>query len=283
MPVCTRRLLLLAALLLPACGRPPEVPARQLIVFATLYPLADIARQVGGDRVRIDWLVDSGDPIETFTLSEADRTRMSGVDLILADGTGRTEVWAQREIDRRRETGSVGTVDQTPSAWQAPSGGLLVLDPTLAAEYAHFVAKLLSRRLPSEANLFRQRAEAYAAELERTAASFTAPPGPPVMVLSELFQPLLARFGVRTTLVSADPLRFTAKDADAVRRSADDSGAKVLIVPFDTPPGTRTHLEELTGLRVFALDALGYPNYEQHSSYLDVLKYNLEQLRVATG
>ena len=36
------------------------VPSPKL-VLTTVYPLADIARQVGGNRVKVEWLIDSPD------------------------------------------------------------------------------------------------------------------------------------------------------------------------------------------------------------------------------
>ncbi|HEX8324017.1 MAG TPA: hypothetical protein VF595_08885, partial [Tepidisphaeraceae bacterium] len=67
--------LLLGLVLVMSCDRTPAPapPPRQLVVFSTLFPLADIARNVGGDRVRVDWLLDLGDPIETYVLSRRDR------------------------------------------------------------------------------------------------------------------------------------------------------------------------------------------------------------------
>lgn len=270
--------------LVAACDRtPPTAPPRTLVVFATLYPLADLARRVGGERVRVDWLLDLGDPITDYALSRRDRERMTGVDLVLCDGIGRTETWAREEIGRLGETGTVVGVSGTPGASDVPANGLLYLDPVLAAAYARELADAMARRTPSEGDGFRARADAMAKEIEATAATFVRGPGAGVMVLSGLFAPLLGRCGVPSTLYEADYLNLSPADAEAVRRAAENAGVRTLIVPFDTPPGTLANLQERTGLKPFALDPLGYPNFPQHSTYLDVLKFNLEQLKLATA
>lgn len=277
---------LLAALVpFAGCDRTPTpaAPPRTQIVFATLYPLADIARQVGGDLVKVDWLFDLGDPLDRYALDAADRVRMAGADLILCDGAGRTETWALRELDRIRETDALVPVDQTKDAWQAPPGGLLVLDPTLAGQYAYNLAAALNRRVPSRGGQFRQNADAFVAKIDAAVASFRAPPDAQAVVLTNTFSPMLIRLGVRPVYYGADVLHLTPADADAIRRTADAAGVRTVLVGFDTPPGTLARLEQLTGLKPFTLDPMGYPNYGQHGSYLDVLTYNLDQLRLATS
>ena len=268
-----------------ACDRTPATPAlaRAQIVFATLYPLADIARQVGGDRVKIDWLFDLGDETDRYALDAAGRARMASADLILCDGAGRTETWAQRELDRMRETGALVPMDQTKDAWQAPADGLLVLDPTLAGQFAHNFAAALNRRLPTEGTQLRQQAAAFVARIDAAVAAFHAPPNAQAIVLTHTFSPMLTRLGVKPILYDADVLHLTQADADGIRRAADAAGVRTVLVGFDTPPGTLARLEQLTGLKAFLIDPMGYPNYGQHSSYLEVLAFNLDQLRLATS
>jgi ABC-type Zn uptake system ZnuABC Zn-binding protein ZnuA len=208
---------------------------------------------------------------------------MAGVDLVLCDGVGRTETWARQEMDRIRDTGTVVSVDRAPGTNEVPANGLLYLDPVLAARYARLVGDAMARRVPSQGDAFRSRAAAYVAEIDGIAASFQPRPGAQVMVLSGLFAPMLARLGVGSVLVDADYLNLTAGDAQTVRRAAEAAGVTSLLVPFDTPPGTLTYLAEQTGLKPFTIDPLGYPNYPQHGSYLDVLRFNLEQLTLATA
>ena len=278
-----KRIALVAALLI-GCNRAPAPVEgdRRAIVFTTLYPLADLARQVGGEHVRVDWLLDLGDPIDQFAMTRRDAERFSGTDFILCDGLDRTEIWARADLDRFRNTSRLISVDQTTAPNEVPADGLLCLDPVLAGRTAILLADGLGRQFPKLTDDVHTRAAAFNKDLNTALAGFAVPKTAHVVVLSNLFQPLLARLGVKQVLVPADPLHLQRTDAESIRRAAESAGARSLIVPFGTPPGTVTSLEEQTGLKAVALDALGYPNYGQHASYLDVLKFNLDQLRIAT-
>jgi ABC-type Zn uptake system ZnuABC Zn-binding protein ZnuA len=260
----------------------PVESERRAIIITTLYPLADIARQVGGDRVRADWLLDLGDPIEQFTLSRPDADQLSRTDFIICDGLDRTETWAREDLARFRNTQRLITVDQVVGPNEAPADGLLCLDPVFAGRAAKLIADALGKKFPKDSDKFHERADAFAKQLEDTLAGFKAPSGVQVVVLSNLFQPFLARLGVKQVLVAADPLNLGRTEIESIRRTAQTNDAKVLIVPFDTPPGRLLYLQEQTGLKPVALDALGYPNFGDHAAYLEIFRFNLDQLRLAT-
>lgn len=281
----TRLFILIALLISVSCNRAPsaKAPERTLVVFSTVYPLADIAREVGGEHVKVDWLLDLGDPIAGYTLTDKDRVHLAGVDLVLCDGLTRTETWAQHELDRLSNTNTVISVDHTPGADQAPGVGLLYLDPQIASKYALDVGQALARRQPSNGQTFLARAAGYAKKIDAVAGSAGVRADSQLVVTTELFTPLLSRLGVKQVFVDVDPLHLRPRDAETLRRSAADAGARAMLVPFDTPPGTLTYLEQQTGLKVFTIDPMGYPNFDQHSTYLDVLKFNLEQIHLASA
>ena len=268
---------------MPAIARPcPSTRIARAVVFTTLYPLADLVRQVGGESTRVDWLLDLGDPIDGFVFTRREAERFNGVDLIVCDSLDRSETWGREKLDRFRNTPRLIEVWETAGTNEVPPDGLLCLDPVLAGRTARLVADNLGRRFPRRSATFHARADDFVKQVDATSAAITIRKGATVVVLSNLFQPLLARVGIKQLLVSADPLNLRRADAQAIRQAAEYSGARSLIVPFDTPSGRMIFLQEQTGLHPIALDALGYPNYGQHSSYLDLLKFNLEQLQLAT-
>ena len=280
-----RRLHVAYYLLLTLSGCQRDVPAppppRPVVVFATVFPLADLARQVGGDAVRVDWLLDLGDPIDHYALSRRDRERMSGADLILVDGLGRTETWAAEQLARLRDVGNVISCETRPSAHDAPPDGLLYLDPAVAAETVDAITDALVQRLPGQTDAIRARAKACRDRIARQAGATAVAKGTKVLTLSAEFDPLLARVGVAAVRADADPLNLTDADAAMLRHRAASAGVRAVLVPFDTPPATVTGIEEGTGLRAYPIDPLGYPNYAGHASYADVLKYDLDELQLA--
>src|SRR5689334_1633216 len=63
-------LAIIAALTLPACDRNSSSSSgpkpQKIDVIATVIPMADFARRIGGERVDVQWLVDAGQRPEEF-------------------------------------------------------------------------------------------------------------------------------------------------------------------------------------------------------------------------
>lgn len=252
-------------------------------VCTTVYPLAEVVRQIGGPWVRLDWLVDLGDPIDGYQLNREDRSRLVGIDLLVY-GSVRSEAWAQGPIQSLEETGRVVSLDRLEIARTAPSGGLLWTDPVIIRSAVPVIAEALSRKMPERSDVFRQRAQDLVVELDRIVRSYPNSSFRPLQVLvnSRSFEPLLDRFGIRSVLVEADPLNLSDNDYRRIRSQAHTQNISVLLLPFDTPVGTIQDIEKRTGLRVYLIDVLGMANLPGHQTYQDLLTYNLSQLRQAS-
>ncbi|GIW77491.1 MAG: hypothetical protein KatS3mg104_2554 [Phycisphaerae bacterium] len=251
-------------------------------VCATVYPLGEVVRQVGGSDVRLDWILDLGDPIEGYRLSREDRSRLIGIDLLVY-GSIRSETWVQGPVQSLEETGRVFSLDRLDIARTAPTGGLLWTDPVIIQAAAPIIAEVLSRKMPERSDVFHQRARNLVGELDRIIqhhpnAVFR---NLRVLVTSRSFDPFLDRFGVRSVLVEADPLNLSDIDIRRLRSQARTNGISVVLLPFDTPVGTIRDIEQRTGLRVYLIDVLGLANLPGHQTYQDLLLYNLSQLRQA--
>lgn len=274
--------------LIGACDRPAdpvaEVTSRQIPVFASTFPLADLARQVGGVHVRVDWLIDLGDPLNGLIPTPAERQRLAGSELVLLDGPRRWESWANQDLSRAQAGGRLVSLEDLDIARTMPSSGLLQLDPVAIKAALPVLAHKLGQIFPRQKAEFETRAKQLVAEID---ALLQAHPNSVfgrgrVVVLDDTFVPLLDRFSIAYTRIDGDPLRLSDRDADGIRTKAAQENARVLLVPYDTPTGTIADLQTRTGLRVVPLDPLGYPNFAGHGSYLDVLKFNLAQLKAAT-
>jgi ABC-type Zn uptake system ZnuABC Zn-binding protein ZnuA len=82
------------ALALAGCGGPSVSSApdgEQLHVVATTTVLADLVRQVGGDRVDVSSLVPAGGEVHTFDPTPADVARLAEADLLVMNGLGLDE------------------------------------------------------------------------------------------------------------------------------------------------------------------------------------------------
>ncbi len=160
-----------AALLAGGCAAPAAIPApvddERPLVLATFTVLADMTRQVAGDRVRVESITDVGAEIHGYEPSPRDLVRAEGADLVVANGLG-LEAWLSRLVERTGAPWVVVTRDvepiaiagsgaPNPHAWMSPRAG---------TQYVAAIADALTTLDPDGAAAFAARADAYSAQLE---------------------------------------------------------------------------------------------------------------------
>ena len=97
--VCRTLLIGLLGLGLAACGRQAEYGKQdtRLPVVASILPLADFARQVGGDHVQVEVLVPAGASPHTYELTPAQLKAVTRARVLVLNGVG-LEFWADKVI-----------------------------------------------------------------------------------------------------------------------------------------------------------------------------------------
>jgi zinc/manganese transport system substrate-binding protein len=176
--------LLLLGLMGPALGA-GQVQARQLKVVASFTVLADMVRNVGGDKVEVRSLVGpNGDP-HTYEPTPDDARAINGADVVLVNGLG-LEGWMDRLIaasgfKKRPVVASAGVAPLKmeddgktvidPHAWNSAANGVI---------YVREIAKALAEADPEDRGIFQANAEAYETKLAtldaETRAGFAAIP-----------------------------------------------------------------------------------------------------------
>ena len=173
-----RRLVFLSLLCLFAGAAQATKPTVQ--VLTTFSILADLAREVGGERVVVTSLVGPDQDAHGFDPRASDIRRLSKADLVIANGLG-FEPWLKRMLAAARYKGQVLIAadgidaleadehhaehdhagqdddDKDPHAW---------LDIRHAQHYVRSIATALSERDPAGAAHYAQRAKAYLLELD---------------------------------------------------------------------------------------------------------------------
>ena len=92
-----RRLLTCAVLALLACGLPAAAQGNKIKVVASFSILADLVRNVGGDRVEVTALIGSDQDSHAFEPSPADSRRVTDAKLVVVNGLG-FEGWLDRLV-----------------------------------------------------------------------------------------------------------------------------------------------------------------------------------------
>ncbi|WP_275195070.1 metal ABC transporter substrate-binding protein [Bradyrhizobium sp. CSA207] len=158
-----RRVLLCVLLLIAS----PLHAAERLNVVASFSILADLVRNVGGDRISLTTLVGADSDVHVYTPAPGDAKRIADAKLVIVNGLG-LEGWLPRLVQSsgskaRVVTASAGITPlklgtaADPHAWQSVPN---------AKAYVTNIATALATTDPNDADFFRAEAKAYLEKLE---------------------------------------------------------------------------------------------------------------------
>lgn len=258
----------------------------KVLVLASVYPMADMARRVGGDWVEAEWVVDAGRRPEEVAEGEgiARRRADSAVAVITAGPWDRN--WALPDLTPEARRERVIDPADMPAAQGADVNGYLWLDAAVVRELVERLRVRLTiydgkreAELRSGAGEYLSEVDAVDGEMKAGLAGFK---GRKVLVVRPVWGAMLARYGLEQVapVSGGREERLTAADfRDRIVPAARAMGAKAIFVDEATPAGVRQQIEDRTGLRVVALDAVGSSAAEGRSTWGKVMRYNLGQLR----
>jgi manganese/zinc/iron transport system substrate-binding protein len=175
----TFTLLLLAAFLLSACsasGGASQLPIaeRTVNVVTTTGMIADITRNVGGDRVQVTSLMGPGVDPHLYKASEGDVIRLQEADVVFYNGL-HLEAQMGDVLERLNGFGikTVAVTDQidrsllqSPPEFQGNYDPHVWFDVTLWMKAVEQVRDALAELDPGSASSYEANAEAYLADLE---------------------------------------------------------------------------------------------------------------------
>jgi len=261
---------LLAAAALASCSR--GLSAARARVIASEPFLADIAREVAGDRIGVTALLPIGVDPHTWEPAPRDAAAVASAALFIVNGAG-LEAFLQPLLDGlggqrpRIVEASAGLVPrQRGSAEPGAAGGHeevdphFWLDPLNVVRYAENIRDALAELDPAGVATFRANAAAYAEklrELDRWIAGEVAriPPERRLLVTNHDSLGYFAdRYGLRIvgTVIpgvstGASP---SAKDLAALADGLRGTGARALFIEEGADPRLARQLATETGLRL---------------------------------
>ncbi len=275
---------LLLAFFLSACEEraapPPSNKEEKLFLLATVYPLGAIAREIGGEHVSVEWLAERGQPLPGGTVSDSIRGRLRFADIVLSSG----EPWAGEGHDDPLRGDRIVRLDVLHSAASSSAiEGLKWLDPAVGREVAEEIYRRLSARRPRLQPYFRARTDKFIEDLDLVTKEYgavlTTDPPRRAMVLSADWHRLLARVKITPLMpVSGNPSALSEKQIRQLVEAARQNRVTTLFVHAETPPSIIRDLQDRTDLTVRTLDALGTSAGGERDTYVELLKYNLDQL-----
>ena len=172
-------LMLSAPLLLTACTLPKDEQTKassgatdQPLVLTTFTVLADMAKNVAGDRLRVESITKQGAEIHGYEPTPSDIRRASGADLILENGLG-LELWSRRFT---AAAGNVPTVTLSEGmkplpieedAYAGKPNPHAWMSPKRAMQYVDRMVDAFSKLDPTGAATFKANGEAYKEQLRQ--------------------------------------------------------------------------------------------------------------------
>jgi zinc transport system substrate-binding protein len=290
-----------------ACGSGDDESTSdaRLRVVAAFYPLAEIARGVGGELVQVTDLTPPGQGPHDLELQPKQVTDIEGADLAVYIGRGfqpqvddavagapddlvRLDVLDHVEllgVDAQLD-GTVGEVDGEvlagdvdPHVW---------LDPTRVIRIVDVVADAFVAADPDRADQYRANADAYLTGLTGLDADYRtglADCGSNVIVTSHrAFGYLADRYGLRQIPIAgiSPEIEPDAKTLEAIAAEARAEGVTTIFLESVAPPDLAETVAREIGAELDLLDPIEGLTQEQLDdgvTYASIMRDNLERLR----
>ncbi len=288
-------------------GRPQAVDRRAtLIAVATIYPLYDWLRVLGGDEVEAHCLLRPGDSPHTYAPQPQDAQILGRAALLVMVGKG-LEPWAEklgtsvaglRIIKLGEGIGALGDdeyerhegdIDQR-AGHDHPEGNPHVwLSPRLAIMMVERLAEALSKADPANADAYYSRSEAYIRELaaleDEMKARLALYRGRRVVTCHAAFDYLLDDVGLalQASIQPYPGKEPSARYLEALVTWMREHNVKTVFAEPQLSPKAANVIASEVGGKVVILDPLGDPADPGRDSYLKMMRYNTEQLAYGLG
>jgi ABC-type Zn uptake system ZnuABC Zn-binding protein ZnuA len=297
-------LLALLASLLAACGAtgdgaaPSGAADDRIHVVATTTILADLVRQVGGDRVTVDSLVPKGGEVHTFDPTPSDVRRIADADLVLINGLGLDE-WLAGLVEDAGSPAPVVRLGEDLEGVEYLAGGQqdteqgvnphLWLNVAYAAKYAERIAESLTAADPGHAADYEAGLETYATKLaaldEEAATTLGAIPeaNRTVIAFHDAFPYFAAAYGlvIDGTIVDAPGQEPSAGEVSDLIRTIRDQGIRAIFAEAQFNDDLVRTIADETGARVVSdlyTDSVGDAPQDTYES---MMRWNIEQVAKA--
>jgi ABC-type Zn uptake system ZnuABC Zn-binding protein ZnuA len=285
--------LCLLAILLTACqaGQVPSKPATPTIL-ATTSILADITRQVAGDRLQVESLLPLGVDPHAYQPAPSDAAKIAESTVLIANGAGYEHFLGPLLVnaggDRLVIDASAGLTPLT-----SPDGGVdphFWLDPNLVITYVDNIRDGLSKVDPEGAAIYAANAAAYIKELQdldawiKTQVDPLTPDQRVVVTNHESMAYFAKRYGfdvigavVPSLSSDAAP---SAQQMAALIEQIRSSGARAILLDQMDNPNLAKQISTETSTKVISdlhLESLTAPDGNA-PNYIEMMKYNVSRI-----
>jgi zinc transport system substrate-binding protein len=262
----------------------------RLLVAASIAPLADFARQVGGDHVQVITLVPPGASPHTFELTPSQVEQVARARLLVLNGVG-LEYWADRLVEGAGNPHLI-VVDTSQGIEilggdaDAPGGNPHIwLDPQNAIVQVSHIRDALIQADPGHADDYRANAEQYIHQLrqldQEIADEVATWSNREFIAFHPAWVYFAGRYGLeQAAVIQRSPGREPSPAEVAhIIQTAQRVGARAIFAePQFSAKAAQTIAEE-SGAHGLFLDPLG--SSLCNPCYLNLMRYNVGQMAKA--
>jgi zinc transport system substrate-binding protein len=280
---------LAAVLLLTGCARDATPQAGTTAVVASFYPLAEVARQVGGDAVSVRDLTPPGAEPHDLEITTGALDAILGADLVVYLGGG-----FQASVEDALRSRSGPSLDALAAVTQPAdrTDPHVWLDPVLMQGVVDAVAEKLGALDPAHAGAFTANAAAYDERIAEVDAEYRATLNTCqrdlIVTSHEAFGRMAKRYGLRMEAIAgispeSEPApRHLAELIDLVRRE----GVTTIFTEELVSPEVAQTLAREAGVRTEVLspiESLTADEIAAGEDYLSLMRADLAKLAAALG
>lgn len=281
---------------------------REPVIVTTIYPVADITRNVGGDAVRVISLIPSGASPHTFEPTPKQMTEIAQASVFISVGSGLDD-WAQTlaaagapdlvqirltddlellpyiEPSLRQAEDDAHHGDPAPHAHHSGDPHIW-LDPVLVRDHVvPAITRALTDLMPDREGEFADNARAYQNELdalnEEIRQSLEGLVNPRFIAFHSAWQYFAARYElIQTASVEASPGKEpSARWIAEVVETARNLNAKAIFAEPQFSNKAAEVIAQEFGAEVLIVDPLGGAGLEGKDSYIALMRSNAAVFR----
>ncbi len=274
--------------LLPACGgNKTSTPGPEKIkVVASIFPLADFTRNVGGNLVEVTTLLPPGVSPHVYEPTPEKVKELAKAKLFVENGAG-LEFWAEKlvkavsskylvivntstGIDLLEESGEEGA---NPHIW---------LNPQLAQKQVQAIRDALVQIDPNNKDYYATNAASYVAQLAALDTELQQQTSQFRYKAFISYHPAWSYFALRYGLIEAGVIEESpGRDPSAAQikgliDKVKELNVKVVFAESQFNPKAADTIASESGAKVITLDPLG--GVSGRNSYVEIMHYNVGQM-----
>ncbi len=277
--------LFLLPMLVVQCTSGQQESLGKIVIGASIPPLADFARKIGGSKVEVFTIVPPGTNPHTFELTPGMMKKIDRADLLVFNGVG-LEYWLNNVRDNLNEAKILFAArglpilagdkehhaEGNPHLWLNPRNAIFMVKQIYSALANVDTAN--KAYYENNAAIFIKELEILDSDIEATVASWKQKK---FICFHPAWIYFATRFGLEQAAVIEERhgMQPSPKDIAGIIQKAEEIGARVIFAEAQFPSQIADVIARESGIAVIQLDPLGA---QGKMSYVELMRYNVTQM-----